>query len=363
MLDEIKIESNLKTYKVIFCDTPIEYLKKNVNEGTKIFLVTDTNVYSIYKSFIEELNSIFFVELYIVEAGGNSKNMRNVSKAYSKLIAKNFKRNDITLAFGGGVIGDLAGYIAATFNRGMKFVQIPTTLLSQVDSSIGGKVAIHFEELTNMIGTIYPPEVTLINTKFLNTLPNRELYCGYSEIIKIAYLHDQKLFKVLQLYSDDLLRRTNDSLLKRVIYQSIVLKKEIVVNDEYEKKERLSLNFGHTLGHCLETITQHKSLLHGEAVAIGMSFEAMYGYHIYNLEYSQLKSLLDVLKVYHLPTTFNLIKNENSAEKLLEIMKTDKKNVGDEIALVVPTKESYRIEMLDYKSNILNNELKIFLGV
>ena len=139
-------------------------------------------------------------------------------------------------------------------------------------------------------------------------------------------------------------------MLKRVIYQAIVLKKEIVVNDEYEKKERLSLNFGHTLGHCLETVTQHKSLLHGEAVAIGMSFEAMYGYHIYNLEYSQLNSLLDVLKIYHLPTTFNIIKNKNSVENLLEIMKTDKKNVGDEIALVIPTKESYRIEMLDYKS-------------
>ena len=180
MLDEIKIESNLKTYKVIFCDTPNEYLKKNINEDTKIFLVTDTNVYSLYKSFIEKLSSTFCVEVYIVEAGGNSKSMSNVSKAYSKLINKNFKRNDITLAFGGGVIGDLAGYIAATFNRGMRFIQIPTTLLSQVDSSIGGKVAIHFEELTNMIGTIYPPEVTLVNTNFLNTLPDRELYCGYS---------------------------------------------------------------------------------------------------------------------------------------------------------------------------------------
>lgn len=235
----------------------------------------------------------------------------------------------------------------------MRFIQVPTTLLSQVDSSIGGKVGVHFNELTNMIGAIYPPEFTIVNLKFLDTLPQREFCCGMSEVIKMAYIYNASLLNVLTK-ADNISEK-----MEYIISKSIEIKKEVIENDEFENHKRLSLNFGHTLGHAIETLYGHLEYLHGEAVAIGMVFEAKLSLDEGKLSKSKYNKLLAALKKHSLPTFINL--NDDSIARIAEIIKTDKKNSSDQIHFILPTEQGFSIYKIKKNSEKIINDLRKYL--
>lgn len=344
---ELKISSRLKDYTVLFEDDVLEALSRVVerSEEKQFFFVTDDNVYALYQDLFARFEKAYQATVHIVPSGGNSKSLEQVSLMYEKLLDLNFTKKDYLITVGGGVIGDLGGFVAATFNRGIQYIQIPTTLLSQVDSSIGGKVGVHFKEFTNIIGAIYPPNAVIISTLFLASLPKREFSCGMSEIIKIAFIHDQVLFEKLTVFAN----QHDSKLLKEIIYQAVNNKKKIVERDEWDEYDRLSLNFGHTIGHAIETLTNHDAYLHGEAIAIGMMFEAKVARQEAKLSTYHFERLEQMLVTYGLPIEVDatLLK----ASSLFEVLKTDKKNSAQEIAFILPLDSGftlYRIDKEDY---------------
>ncbi|SQG83371.1 3-dehydroquinate synthase [Streptococcus uberis] len=352
---DIEVHSRLQNYSVIFSKDVIGTLNSKICDISKIRLLvlTDRNVYFHQRQLFLNLENKFNCFTHIIEPGGNSKSLTKVQKLYDILIENNFNKGDILLAIGGGVVGDLGGFTAATFNRGMRFIQVPTTLLSQVDSSIGGKVGIHYNELTNMIGAIYPPEFTIVNLKFLDTLPQREFCCGMSEIIKMAYIYNASLLNVLTK-AENISEK-----MEYIISKSIEIKKDVIENDEFENHKRLSLNFGHTLGHAIETLYGHLDYLHGEAVAIGMVFEAKLSLDEGKLSKSKYNKLLVALKKHSLPTFINL--NDDSMARIAEIIKTDKKNSSDQIHFILPTEQGFSIYKIKKNSEKIINDLRKYL--
>ena len=204
------------------------------------------------------------------DGGEERKNLRGVEAMYDWLIEVGTDRGDFIVAVGGGVIGDMAGFVAATFLRGVPVVQVPTTLLAQVDSSIGGKTGVDHRLGKNLIGAFHQPSLVVADTRMLETLPEREYRSGWSEIVKMAMIRDAELFRTLEANAEALIRFEQPVLLGDVIRRSIELKGQVVGADERESGLRIILNYGHTIGHALEAATGYRHLLHGEAVAIGM---------------------------------------------------------------------------------------------
>lgn len=237
-----------------------------------LFVVTNETVDKLYPDFMEcYIPSGIACKKLILPDGEQYKNLKSISKIYDFLAENSANRKSILIAFGGGVIGDMTGYAAATFMRGISFVQIPTTLLSQVDSSIGGKTGVNHQAGKNFIGSFKQPLQTVIDVNFLSTLPSREFTAGYGELVKHGFIHDAFLFQ--QLKKTDLKTLGEDKeMLSNVIFRSCEVKARVVERDEKESNQRAILNFGHTLGHCLETLTKYEKFLHGEALIPGMDF-------------------------------------------------------------------------------------------
>ena len=210
------------------------------------------------------------VQVLATDGGEERKTLRSVESMYDWLIEVGTDRGDFLVAVGGGVIGDMVGFVAATFLRGIPVVQVPTTLLAQVDSSIGGKTGVDHRLGKNLIGAFHQPSLVVADTRLLETLPARDYRAGWPEIVKIAMIRDAELFRTLESNAEALLRFENPVLLGDVIRRSIALKGEVVGADERESGLRIILNYGHTIGHALEAATGYRHLLHGEAVAIGM---------------------------------------------------------------------------------------------
>lgn len=234
---------------------------KDIVKDGKVFLVTDQNVDAIYGQKIKSiLNNCFY---HVLPAGEHTKSHQYLMELYSEFLKAGITREDTIIAFGGGVIGDLVGYASATYLRGVKYIGIPTTLLSQVDSSVGGKVAVNLPQGKNLIGCFYPPSKVIIDPMVLETLPKRVFADGMAEVIKYGAIKDKELFNLL------LKESINDNL-EQVIKTCVEIKKELVEQDEFDKGNRMLLNFGHTYGHAVECYYNYDKFTHGEAVAIGM---------------------------------------------------------------------------------------------
>lgn len=354
---EIEVKSKIRDYCVNVTDDCVWELERylNNNKFSSIFVLTDRNLTHKQSNFINYLTKKNNVSIYEICPGGEEKNLDNAKAIYELLVEKNFTKRDLLISFGGGVVGDLGGFIAATFNRGMNFIQIPTTLLSQVDSSIGGKVAVHLGILTNMIGAIYPPIMTLICPRFLETLPSREFSCGMSEIIKIAFLHDESLWNDIKTFS----AVENREILEGIIVKSVLAKKKIVENDEFEIGDRLSLNFGHTFSHALESVTNHETFLHGEAVAIGMVFEIQLSLRLGLMNEKEAEEFLKILGRYQLPTNVTL--SDELCSRLISVLKTDKKNRHHKVRFILPEKGGYMFRDFDFDDPFIIGEIKKFV--
>ncbi len=250
----------------------------------RIFIITNRTLQSLYPDFMQNavpdgLDS----ELLVLPDGEQHKNLQTISVIFDFLVEKKANRKSIIIAFGGGVIGDIAGFAAASFMRGIAFIQIPTTLLSQVDSGIGGKTGINHKAGKNLIGAFKQPLQTIIDVDFLKTLPEREFIAGYAELIKHGFIRDAYLFQLLNLkILQDL--KADEDLLIESIFRSCEVKARVVEEDEREVSQRAILNFGHTFGHFLETYTDYRQFLHGEAVIIGMDCAAWWSLQQGHLE-------------------------------------------------------------------------------
>ncbi|MBW5400138.1 3-dehydroquinate synthase [Brachyspira pilosicoli] len=319
--NDLKINYDILVEKGLINDTG--KLVKEVLRGKRALIVTDDIVDKFYtetvKKSLEKENII--TSVCVLENGETNKNIESIYNIYSALAKNELSRKDIIIALGGGVIGDMAGYAAATWMRGIDFVQIPTTLLACVDSSVGGKTGINIKEGKNLVGAFHSPRLVIMDSDVLNTLPKREFNAGMAEVIKHAFLFDKKLLEYLE--------NNNNFDMDFILKRNCELKGHIVEIDYKEKKERMFLNFGHTIGHSVENAAGYGVLLHGEAVAIGVIFAIEYGI---KKNITKDKSLLERAK--NIFAKFSLPTEIPSNINLKDAIKLDKKRSNDEINFV-----------------------------
>jgi 3-dehydroquinate synthase len=323
---KLTVTYNNLEYDVIIERNSLDKASTYLNLNRKVLVVTDSLVPTIYaKKVLEQAKTGY---LYVIESGEKSKNLENYTKIIDYLIQKEFSRSDCIVAVGGGVVGDLAGFVSSTYMRGIDFYNIPTTLLAQVDSSIGGKTAIDYNGIKNVVGAFYPPMKVLIDPETLQSLDNRQLHSGLVEAIKMSLTSNKDLFELIEKSTD-----LNEDL-EQIIIEALKIKKAVVEIDPKEQNLRRILNFGHTIGHAIESSGKFNDLLHGEAVGIGM---------LYFSSTNVKNRLLKVLEKYNLPTTINLTQTE-----LMKYINLDKKRSGNKITIVkVDEIGSYILEKIN----------------
>ena len=308
---EIYIGSGLLSTNKIFDD--------NVYSD-QVLIVTNNIVAPLYLDTVKASLKNKDIASIILKDGENQKNLDSFSKIIDKLIKNKFNRESYIIALGGGVIGDIAGFAAASYQRGINYIQVPTTLLAQVDSSIGGKTAVNHIKAKNMIGAFYQPKCVISDTDTLNTLPKREFLSGLAEVIKHSLIMDPEFFDWLESNYEKVVNYDKKSL-KFLIKKNCELKSSIVAEDEKEKGIRALLNLGHTFGHALETMTGYNKLLHGEAVAIGISIVSQISYELGLLGSDNLDRIIKIFNNVGLPTKIDKI----DPEELIDCIYLDKK--------------------------------------
>ncbi|EOH97591.1 3-dehydroquinate synthase [Enterococcus pallens ATCC BAA-351] len=268
----LKVELPSKTYEILVEKDALKRIGSwtaDIWSSRKIALISDTNVFPHYGQTVVQYLEIqgFDVYPYVVDAGEKTKSLVTANELYDFLTDNDFSRSDSLIGLGGGVIGDLTGFVASTYMRGLSFIQVPTSLLAQVDSSIGGKTGVNCEKAKNLIGTFAQPDGVLIDPNTLQTLPQRRLSEGMAEVIKCALIQDINLWRQLRKMTkmEDILTNSES-----IIKKALNVKKHLVERDEFDQGDRLLLNFGHTIGHGLEASENYEMISHGEAVALGM---------------------------------------------------------------------------------------------
>ncbi len=320
---EVKVELGERSYSIVIgsgildAGAIVPHLKER-----SAAIVTNTTVAKLYLEPLRESLEAEGVRTVpiILPDGEEYKNWQTLNQLFDNLIANRCERNTALIALGGGVIGDIAGFAAASYLRGVPYIQAPTTLLAQVDSSVGGKTGINHPHGKNMIGAFYQPELVLADTKTLDTLPNRELSAGLAEVIKYGLIRDARFLAWIEANVDGLLRRDQD-LLKLAITRSCEIKAEIVAQDERESGVRAILNYGHTFGHAIEAGVGFGKWLHGEAVAAGMVAAAQLSSRLGFIPGNSIERTIRILKHARLPTVLPAL----GVERYLELMATDKK--------------------------------------
>ncbi len=298
---------------------------RTVSDARQVMVVTDTHVSPLYLGAVcaSLRESGFTISSCAFPAGEQTKNLQNVSALYDMLAEKEFTRSDLLVALGGGVIGDLTGFAAATFLRGMDFVQIPTTLLAQVDSSVGGKTGVNIESGKNLVGAFKQPRLVLCDPAVLSTLPETVFADGMAEVIKYGCIKSLSLFN--RLLTEDL-----GPQLEEIIFSCIDIKRQAVEADEFDTGERMLLNFGHTLGHAIEKNFHYEGFSHGSAVAVGMAYITARSEAYGITQAGTTEKLLACLKKYGLPTTADI-----SEENLIRYSLNDKKRSKNTLHIVL----------------------------
>ena len=291
------------------------------SQYTRVFVITNNTIQGLYPHFFDDLLKNITVDTYAIPDGEEYKNQQTVESIYNFLFRHSAQRDSLLIAFGGGVVGDIVGFVASTFMRGIPYIQIPTTLLAQVDSCIGGKTGINYTNVKNAIGTFYHPISIIIDTDFLSTLSTRNFTTGFAEILKYALINEKEFFELLQSIDIKTIR-SDSSALEKIICNSCQTKVTIVQKDEKENGCRAILNFGHTIGHALESITDYQQYTHGEAILGGMDFSCWWSHKYSSLSRNEFNIIRSSLKKFLPELTF-----KNKEEKYFcDILAKDKKN-------------------------------------
>jgi 3-dehydroquinate synthase len=320
------------------------------NIANRYCIISDETVAKLYGDVV--LKSIQqnnqHGEILTFPAGEASKNLALFAKLCSELAQRGFDRKDAIIALGGGVTGDLAGFIAASYLRGIAFVQIPTTLLAQVDSSVGGKTGVDIPEGKNLVGAFYQPKAVYIDTSVLNTLPRDEFIGGMAEVIKYGVIRDADFFEYI-LNNRDGAIGLDKNILGKIIHTCCQIKADVVAEDEQETDLRRILNYGHTIGHAVEAVSKF-SIIHGKAVAIGMVAAARIAVRKQLLSKEDCERIYKILNEYNLPTEIPKEFDRNLIKKYLS---TDKKIVAGKISYVLPTKVGEVVITSDVDDSII----------
>lgn len=321
-----------KPYEIVITDN-FNVLENKIRETlvpSSILIITDDHVGELY---LEEVTAILTriapVYKHIITAGEVSKTLDTVKSIYETLIGNNLDRSTMIVALGGGVVGDIAGFVASSYMRGIPFIQIPTTVVAQNDSSIGGKVGVDYFAHKNMVGAFYSPRLVYINVSTLNTLCDREFIGGLAEVIKHALIKDKKFYEYLNKHKDKILKRDLQALLE-MTYKSCQIKAEVVEEDIHEMGIRKILNFGHTVGHAIETLSKF-SIIHGECVGYGISISSYISLKRSLITQEEFDGIITMCKQYGLLTALK----HHRIEDVLEQIKYDKKKLHNKISFIL----------------------------
>ncbi len=332
--DEVamQVETGKGKYKIKFKDGfegLLSSIKELNNSYSKLVIISDENVASIYKEEVMKVLSGAGLETFFIAffAGEKSKNLANISSIYENLIDYKIDRDSLIIALGGGVVGDIAGFVAATYMRGIDYVQVPTTLLAQVDSSIGGKTGFNHSSKKNIVGAFYPPILVYSNINSLKTLDNRQFANGMAELIKHAIICDRDYLDFLYDNSEEI-KDMDFELLSKAIKRSCEIKSEVVSKDEKEKGIRKILNFGHSVGHAIESLLNY-DLLHGECVSLGMAFAAKLSLDLGGISKQEYEKIIEILLAYNLP-----VKIKIDAKAIYQELFYDKKSSFGKIGII-----------------------------
>lgn len=324
----------------------------------KVAVVTNPTVKAFYYDRVEKSLKAGGISVTLIELpdGEQYKTLDSADHVYSELLKNGFDRTSPLVALGGGVIGDLTGFAAATYMRGVPFIQVPTTLLAMVDSSVGGKTGVNHALGKNMIGAFYQPRTVLMDINVLDTLAKEEFLAGMAEVIKYGVIRDPVLFDFIRDNREKILALDRKAL-EHIIRRSCEIKAEVVASDERESGLRAILNFGHTVGHAVET-TQNYSIRHGYGVAIGMVYAARLANRIGLCDASVPQRVEALLKAYGLPTDVTGLKHQASAKELIEAMQIDKKAEGGKVKFVLPKKIGEVVITKEWDERILKEVLE-----
>ena len=360
----IKLKINTKTqhYSIIIGSNLLSNISKILKENSIDFkqclLIIDKNISKIIVSKIKKSINKKKIHVHLFKASEMNKNFNNVNKILDILLNKNFSREDCIISIGGGITGDISGFAASLFKRGLKFINIPTTLLSQVDSSIGGKTGVNTKYGKNLIGSFYQPNLVISDVQFLKTLPKRELICGYGEILKHSLIANKRFYNFLDKNSDKILKLSSPYI-EKAIYESCKIKKNVVEKDEKEKGVRKILNFGHTFAHAYEaSLGYSKKLNHGEAVILGMKTALSFSLKNNLLKKDVFNSINNHITNSKLPSNVKRFFKTKDLKKIMYFMLKDKKNYSDKISLVLLKKIGSPIIDKEYNKKNLSQFLK-----
>jgi 3-dehydroquinate synthase len=333
----VNVPLGSRSYDIQIGEGLLAYLGKEcarLGLGQRCAIITDTNVGPHYAKSAQSVLAQAGFDSFVVTvpAGETSKSLRTVQSCYDQLAAQRLERKSFIVALGGGVVGDLAGFVAATYLRGLTFVQVPTTLLAQVDSSVGGKVGVNLKAGKNLVGAFYQPRLVLCDLATLSTLPDREYRAGLAEVIKYGVIHDAAFFERLERDMSLLLGREPKTLTE-VVARCCEIKGEVVGQDETEGGLRAILNFGHTIGHALEAVSHYGKYLHGEAISLGQIAAARLSAELLGFPQADVERIRVLLRRAGLPTL--LLLNADERPKLLAAMKLDKKVSNGEVKFVL----------------------------
>ncbi|MEC9093530.1 MAG: 3-dehydroquinate synthase [Planctomycetota bacterium] len=327
---------------------------------TKVFVIYDSNVVAHLQKVTEAFaDTDFSVETFEVAAGEASKCLQMATAIWEHLLENRADRKSLIVALGGGVVGDLAGFAAAAFARGIPFFQVPTTLLAQVDSSVGGKTGINLASAKNMVGAFWQPSGVLVDIDTLSTLNDREYISGLAEVIKYGLIMDREFFEKLEDHSAKLVLRDREFLVE-VITRCCQLKAQVVLEDEKEiSGRRAILNYGHTFAHAFETTFGYGEYLHGEAVAVGMLCAGYLAFRLDRVPLSFCERQLEIMKKVGLPTAVR----QAPMDQLLAVMQRDKKNIDSIIRLILPVKIG-EVEMITHsvEPQLIEESIQKFMG-
>jgi len=332
-------------------------LEKNSIRFNNCLLVVDRNVPKKMILLIKKNLKKKKTFIHYIKANELNKNLKNTNNIIKTLLDKNFSRDDCLISIGGGIVGDVSGFAASLFKRGIKFINIPTTLLAQVDSSIGGKTGVNTIHGKNLIGSFYQPTLVVSESNFLKSLPKRELICGYGEILKHSLISNRSFYMFLSKNFEKIIN-LKSSFIEKAIYESCKIKKKVVEKDEKEKNLRKVLNFGHTFAHAYEaSLGYSKKLNHGEAVLLGMHSALRFSLDNNILKKKEYSPIIDHFKKSKLPYNLRKFFSSKDINKIISFMTKDKKNKSNMINLILLKK----IGLPEINSQYNKNQIRLFI--